>query len=241
MAALFVAVFMALAPAGADRTDSPFLAQAKLKKVRVNFEGAKLVKVVKWVTRITGKNFIIEDSLRDRKMTILSGSPVTVDEAYQAFLDALEAEGLRVETAGKFLKITRGSRHRLHSPRADISMGDCPTPTGIAKTGDYSYKIEREALEGWFDNPVCFGSQARIVPYMQDGVVTGFKLFAIRPNTLYSRLGFKNGDVILEINGVKMTNPKDALKVYQEVKDAKTVSVEILRRGKSKALEYMIE
>jgi type II secretion system protein C len=241
MAALLVALCLVLTPMGAEQVDSRILAQAKLKKVRVNFEGAKLVRVVKWVTKITGKNFIVEDSLRDRKITILSGTSVTVDEAYQAFLDALEAEGLRVETAGKFLKITRGRHHRLHSPRADISMGDCPTPIGIAKTGDYSYKIEREALEGWFDNPACLGRQARIVPYMQDGVVTGFKLFAIRPNTLYSKLGFKNGDVILEINGVKMTNPKDALKVYQEVKDAKTVSIEILRRGKPKALKIEIE
>jgi len=241
MAAVLVAICLVLAPLGSEQSDSPLLAQAKMKKVRVNFEGAKLVRVVKWVTKLTGKNFIIEDSLRDRKITILSGASVTVEEAYEAFLAALEAEGLRVETVGKFLKITKGSRHRLHSPRADISMGDCPTPTGITKTGDYSYKIERGALEGWLDNPVCFGRQARIVPYMQDGVVTGFKLFAIRPNTLYSKLGIKNGDVILEINGVKMTNPEDALKVYQEVKDAKTVTMEILRRGKSKTLKYQIE
>jgi len=239
--ALACLVFAVAIPAGSEANPHHFARSKKARKVNLNFEASELIDVVKTISKLTGKNFIVEDSLRDRKITILSGTSVTVDEAYQAFLAALEAEGLRVETAGKFLKITRGSRHRLHSPRADISMGDCPTPTGIAKTGDYSYKIEREALEGWFDNPVCFGSQARIVPYMQDGVVTGFKLFAIRPNTLYSRLGFKNGDVILEINGVKMTNPKDALKVYQEVKDAKTVSVEILRRGKSKALEYMIE
>jgi type II secretory pathway component GspD/PulD (secretin) len=241
MAAVLVAICLVLAPLGSEQSDSPLLAQAKMKKVRVNFEGAKLVRVVKWVTKLTGKNFIIEDSLRDRKITILSGASVTVEEAYEAFLAALEAEGLRVETVGKFLKITKGSRHRLHSPRADISMGDCPTPTGITKTGDYSYKIERGALEGWLDNPVCFGRQARIVPYMQDGVVTGFKLFAIRPNTLYSKLGIKNGDVILEINGVKMTNPEDALKVYQDVKDAKTVTMEILRRGKSKTLRYQID
>jgi general secretion pathway protein D len=123
MAALLMAVFMALAPAGADRAGSRPVAQAKMKHVRVNFEGAKLVKVVKWVTRLTGKNFIVEDSLRERKITILSGTPVTVEEAYQAFLAALEAEGLRVETVGQFLKITRGSHHRLGSPRADIQGG----------------------------------------------------------------------------------------------------------------------
>jgi type II secretion system protein C len=241
MSALLVVVCLVFSPAGADRAGSPLLAQAKLKKVKVNFEGAKLVKVVKWVTRMTGKNFIIEDSLRDRKITILSGTSVTVEEAYQAFLAALEAEGLRVETEGKFLKITRGHRHRLHSPRADISMGDCPTPTGITKTGDYSYRIEREALEGWFANPACMMRQARIVPYFKDDKPAGFKIFSIRPNTFYSKLGLRNGDVVLRLNGVELTNPDKALEAYQGLKDAKAVNMDILRRGKPKTLKYQVE
>lgn len=241
MAALLVALCLVLAPVGAEQSDYPLVAQAKMKKVRVNFEGARLVQVVKWVTRITGKNFILEDSLRDRKITILSGTTVTVDEAYQAFLDALEAEGLRVETVGKFLKITKGSRHRLGSPRADISMGDCPTPTGITKTGDYTYKIEREALEGWFVNPACMMRQARIVPYLKDDQPAGFKLFAIRPNTLYSKLGLKNGDVVQKLNGIELTTPEKALEAYQGLKDAKIVTMDILRRGEAKTLKYQIE
>ena len=243
MSALLVPVCLALFPAGAETDDAPLLAQAqaKAKKVRVNFEGAKLVRVVKWVTKMTGKNFIIEDSLRERKITILSGTPVTVEEAYQAFLAALEAEGLRVETVGKFLKITRGSRHRLHSPRADISLGDCPTPTGITRIDDLTYKIEREAIEGWFENPACMMRQARIVPYFKDDKPAGFKLFAIRPNTLYSKLGLKNGDVVLRLNGVELTNPESALQAYQGLKDAKTVSMDIVRRGKPKTLKFEIE
>lgn len=241
MAALLVAIFLTLAPAGVDRTDAPILAQAKAKKVKVNFEGAKLIKVVKWVTRMTGKNFIVEDSLRERKITILSGSPVTVDEAYQAFLDALEAEGLRVETVGKFLKITKGRRHRLHSPRADISLGDCPTPTGITKIDDFSYRIDREAIEDWLGNPACMMRQARIIPYVKDGEPIGFKLYSIRPNTLYSKLGLKNGDAILKLNGVALTSPDQALEAYQGMKNAKTVTMDIVRRGEPKVLKYEIE
>lgn len=241
MSALLIAVCLVFCPAGAEKADSLLLAQAKVKKVRVNFEGAKLAKVVKWVTKLTGKNFIIEDSLRERKITILSGTSVTVDEAYQAFLTALEAEGLRVETLGKFLKITRGSRHRLHSPRADISLGDCPTPTGITEIDEFTYKVKRDALEGWFDNPACMMRQARIIPYMQEGQPAGFKLFAIRPNTLYSKLGLKNGDVVQKINGIELTHPETALKAYQGIKDAKVVTMDIIRRGKPKTLKYEIE
>ena len=241
MSALLVVVCLVFCPAGAQRDDSLLLAQAKVKKVRVTFEGAKLVKVVKWVTKMTGKNFIIEDSLRDRKITILSGTSVTVDEAYQAFLAALEAEGLRVETAGKFLKITRGSRHRLHSPRADISLGDCPTPTGITRIDDFNYKVERDAIEGWFENPACMMRQARIVPYFKDDKPAGFKLFAIRPNTLYSKLGLRNGDVVLKLNGIELNNPESALNAYQGLKDAQTVTMDIVRRGKPKTLKFEIE
>jgi membrane-associated protease RseP (regulator of RpoE activity) len=239
MTALLVAFFLTVSPAGAERAHHRILAQAK--QVRVNFEGAKLVQVVRWVTKLTGKNFIIEDSLRERKITILSGTPVSVDEAYQAFLAALEAEGLRVETVGAFLKITRGSHHRLQAPRADISMGDCPTPTGITPIDDFSYKVEREAIEGWFDNPNCLMRQARIIPFMRDDQPAGFKLYAIRPNTLYSKLGLRNGDVVLKLNGVELTSPDKALEAYQGLKDAKTVAMEILRRGQPKTLKYQME
>jgi type II secretion system protein C len=241
MSALLVVFCLVFCPPGAGKNDSLLLAQAKVKKVRVNFEGAKLVQVVKWVTKMTGKNFIIEDSLRERKITILSGTSVTVDEAYQAFLAALEAEGLRVETVGKFLKITKGSRHRLHSPRADISMGDCPTPTGITRIDDFTYKVERDALDDWFENPACIMRQARIVPYFKDDKTAGLKLFAIRPNTLYSKLGLRNGDVVLKLNGIELTDPESALKAFEGIKDAQTVTMDIVRRGKPKTLKFEIE
>jgi general secretion pathway protein C len=101
--------------------------------------------------------------------------------------------------------------------------------------------VEREALEGWFENPACMMRQARIVPYFKDGKPAGFKLFAIRPNTLYSKLGLKNGDVVLTLNGVELASPDNALQAYQGLKDAKVVNMEILRRGKAKTLKYEIE
>ena len=71
------------APAGPLSTPT-LVAQSKKsgKKVLLNYEAAKLVDVVKSISKLTGKNFIVEDSVRQRKLTIISGSRVTVDEAY---------------------------------------------------------------------------------------------------------------------------------------------------------------
>ena len=42
--------------------------------------------------------------------------------------------------------------------------------------------------------------QARIVPSFKDGVAQGFKLFSIRPDSIYSKIGIQNGDVIKRIS-----------------------------------------
>jgi general secretion pathway protein C len=83
--------------------------------------------------------------------------------------------------------------------------------------------------------------QARIIPYVEEGKPIGFKLYAIRPNTLYSKLGLRNGDVVLKVNGVAITDPESALQVYEGMKEAKTVSLDVVRRGKPKTIKIEIE
>lgn len=43
--------------------------------------------------------------------------------------------------------------------------------------------------------------QARIVPGFKDGQAVGFKLFSIRPDSIYSKIVSRMGDVIRRING----------------------------------------
>lgn len=83
--------------------------------------------------------------------------------------------------------------------------------------------------------------QARIVPSFKNGEANGFKLFAIRPNSLYSKLGIQNGDIIHKINGFAINSPDKALEIYQKLKSARSIDIELTRRGKSKKLNYGIE
>jgi general secretion pathway protein C len=43
--------------------------------------------------------------------------------------------------------------------------------------------------------------QARIVPAFKGGVAVGFKLFSIRPDSIYGKAGLQNGDIVTSING----------------------------------------
>ncbi len=75
-------------------------------KITLDFRDAELSDVVKLMSAQTGRNFIVADSLRaGKKITIISPNPVTQNEAYQAFLSALQMNGLTVVQNGKFYKI----------------------------------------------------------------------------------------------------------------------------------------
>ncbi|MCB0357384.1 MAG: type II secretion system secretin GspD, partial [Bdellovibrionales bacterium] len=69
-----------------------------------DYPNADLTEIVKAISKLTGKNFILDSNVRG-KITIIAPSQITVAEAYKAFLSALAMNGLTVVPSGKFLKI----------------------------------------------------------------------------------------------------------------------------------------
>ncbi len=95
--------------------------------VNLDFQDADIKDVIKSISEITGKNFILDDRIRGR-VTIISPTPVTVDEAYQAFISALELKNYTViKTTGRTYKVVP-SRVAKSSPITTIS--DRETPYG---------------------------------------------------------------------------------------------------------------
>ena len=81
---------------------------------------------------------------------------------------------------------------------------------------------------------------ARIVPEMKDGKAAGFRLFSIRPDGPFAKIGLQNGDIISAINGLEMTSPDKALEVYTKLKTANHLSVGLERNGQKITKDYNI-
>lgn len=112
---------------------------------------------------------------------------------------------------------------------------------GVTKTGANEWTIPKEEIDNVLSNLNKVATQARIVPSFHNGKANGFKLFSIRPNSLYSKIGIQNGDIVQRINGYEMNSPDKALEIYTKLKDAQTITVDLVRRGKSKTLSYNIQ
>jgi general secretion pathway protein C len=104
-------------------------------------------------------------------------------------------------------------------------------PSSIKATSENEYDISRAEVDKTLSNLNDVAMQARIVPAFKDGVATGFKLFSIRPDSIYSKIGIQNGDVIRRINGFEINSPDKALEAYSKLREAGRIEIEVERNG----------
>ena len=111
---------------------------------------------------------------------------------------------------------------------------------GIKQTGPHTYDLQRSTLDAVLTNMSMLSRSARIVPEMKDGKAAGFRLYSVRPEGPFAKIGLQNGDVISAINGLEMSSPEQALTVYTKLRSAGHLSLGIERNGQKLSKEYNI-
>jgi general secretion pathway protein C len=69
---------------------------------------------------------------------------------------------------------------------------------------------------------------------------SGLALSDIKPNSVFRRMGLRNGDVLKSVDGQQIRSVDDALKLYESLKSANNVTVELQRRGGDRTINYNI-
>jgi general secretion pathway protein C len=111
---------------------------------------------------------------------------------------------------------------------------------GVKKIDDSHYEIDRKLVDSVSANPMGVAKGARVVPAVKDGKPDGFRLYAIRPSSVFSKLGLQNGDTLQSINGFDLTSAQNALEAFTKLREATSLEVLITRRGKAEKLSYSI-
>jgi len=88
----------------APSSDKPVKADASQKYVTLDFDNVDISVLVKFVSELTGKNFIIDDKVKG-KVTIMSPKKIPLEDVYKVFLSVLEINGFTVVPSGSMIKI----------------------------------------------------------------------------------------------------------------------------------------
>jgi general secretion pathway protein C len=111
---------------------------------------------------------------------------------------------------------------------------------GIQSRGETEFQIDRAEVDKAMENMNQLFTQIRAVPHFQDGKSAGFRLFAIRRDSIFDKIGLKNGDIISRINGNELSDPARAMSLIQELRNEGRIAVEVTRNREPTTLNYEI-
>jgi len=94
--------------------------QPSTQRITPNFKDADITQIIEAVSMATGKNFIVDPRVR-AQVTMLSSTPMTPDQFYQAFLAILQVHGFVAVPAGNIIKIVPDANMRQY-PANDLPI-----------------------------------------------------------------------------------------------------------------------
>ena len=83
-------------------------------------------------------------------------------------------------------------------------------------------------------------TQARAVPYFKDGKSIGLRLFAIKSDSIFEKIGLKNADILKAVNGNSLADLTQAIKLFETLKKERSLSLTLERTNEEKEFKYEI-
>jgi general secretion pathway protein C len=123
----------------------------------------------------------------------------------------------------------------------DKALASADDGGGVTDLGGGRYQVDPSVLESALGNVEMLATQMRVVPHKgTDGQVDGYRVSSIKKNSLFSKLGIQNGDVVHGVNGQPLTSAEGALATYQALKSERSFSFEISRKNQRQTLQYEV-
>ena len=104
-----------------------------------------------------------------------------------------------------------------------------------------SVRVPRAQIEEAGKDIHSLMKQARIRPHFENGKPDGLLITSIKPGSIFSKMGLKSGDVIIDFDGENIDSMNDAMKFYTNLRSSSGVRLHIKRNGKTEAIDYNIE
>lgn len=185
----------------------------------IDYPNAELKDIIKAISKLAKKNFILDRKIENRRITILSPEPVTKQEAYNAFLSALYMNDLTIVSEGKFLKII-DTKSALQS-NIRVFMGDYAPNTAEVITVLYPMKfLNAEDIQRYLTDLVP--RTGRIAAYPNTNTIvmtdTGFNLR--RVIQIIKTIDVPGHEDQLETIPIQFGSAKDIARLIDEILNA---------------------
>jgi general secretion pathway protein D len=180
-----------------------------------NFPDADIMDIAKALGKLTGQNFILDKDVKGR-ITIISNSPVTVKDAWRAFLTALDMNGFALIPSGKFIRIARQRDARDKQLRTYTGKYAPDSDALITRLFSLKFLSAEEVARNFRS---FMPANSRIIPYEQTNTVivtdTGSNIAKLAK--LLEILDVESYDAGIEVIAVKWASAVELAKLVDQL------------------------
>jgi len=153
----------------------------------------------------------------------------------------IDWDGVTIERNGRRRRLHLETRPR-EEPSSDTAPPNAPATTppspDVRQVSEGSFLVDRRTLLGQAGSMSGLLSQLRAVPEIRDGEPIGFRVFAINDDSIFRRLGLRDGDVVRRVNGNMLHDPAALLAFLDGMGDASRIALDLVRSGHPTTLVY---
>lgn len=159
----------------------------------------------------------------------------------------LAPEGVKPEPRPTSMLLQRDAKGHLaatarlafsHKPVRDTFAQELDR--GIRKFAERRYEIKRSTLELALRNLGLVARLVHVMPAARDGKPFGCRLFAIKADGPIAKLGLRNDDVLVSMNGLDIATPDHVLDAYSKLQTASHLVLELVRERREMIQEYLV-
>jgi general secretion pathway protein C len=153
-------------------------------------------------------------------------------------LKKIEPSSVELENASSSftIELEEEKAAPVHTQQTQSSRNN---QTSFAKqVGDKQFILDSRKVQKSLENPEKLLTDARLLPNIRDGRHEGFSISEVVSGGMYHSLGLRNGDILLRINGLEISNPEVAIKAMSALQGMNSVNLDIIRSGKNMSMNY---
>jgi general secretion pathway protein C len=169
---------------------------------------------------------IISEKSKDGKDTVYA---MGEEVPGKAVIHGIYADRVILLRAGKletlYLETEEGNRSR--EPARPVAAG--------------RQRVSRDYVQDKLANLPDLAREVGVQVHTRNGVQYGFQLVSVQGSDFLNNLGLQAGDILYEVNGIRLSDASSALTAYEQLREARDIQLVIERDGTRQTKTFSIQ
>lgn len=169
---------------------------------------------------------------RGKQATYAIGEKI---EGTNATLAQVHTDRVIIKNAGRHETLMLSGLDFSKRPAATVTRSNRRTldraPTQPSRRARQLSEDAVAATETLRDSPASFTDFISVTPALENGQMVGYKVKPGKDSSLFESVGLQNGDIVIQINGMDLTDPAQAREAMGELRSAQSIEFTVTRDG----------